>query len=82
MQIPETRSNETFEIAFTFNCSLIPGEYFISLGVALDDDGKDNVAIDRRYDVIFFPVQGHAGDFGVAALNAEISINSIGLIGE
>ncbi len=80
MQIPETRSNETFEIAYTFNCSLIPGDYFISLGVALDDDGKDNVAIDRRYDVIFFPVQGQVGDFGVAALDAKITVNSVVMI--
>jgi len=78
IRIPEARSNEAFEIAFTFNCSLIPGDYFISLGVALDDEGKDNVAVDRRYDVIFLPVQGQAGDFGIAALDAKMAINSVG----
>jgi len=46
--------------------------------VALDDEGKDNVAVDRRYDVIFLPVQGHAGDFGIAALDAKMAINSVG----
>ncbi len=49
---------ETFEIAFTFNYFLIPGDYFISLVWPLDDEGKDNVVVDRRYDVIFPPVQG------------------------
>ena len=33
---------------FQFDLNVVPGEYFISLGVALDDSEHDNIAIDRR----------------------------------
>jgi len=40
--------------------------------VAVDDDTRDNVAIDRRYDLIHVTVTGELGDFGIADLGATI----------
>ncbi len=65
-------AGETIEVTFTFRFNVIPGEYFLSLGVAIDDDTRDNVAIDRRYDLIHATVTGELGDFGIADLGATI----------
>ena len=46
--------------------------YFISLGVAIDDPYRDNLAIDRRYDLIHLCVNGEYGDFGIADLKMKI----------
>jgi len=66
-------AGETIEVTFTFRFNVIPGEYFLSLGVAVDDDTRDNVAIDRRYDLIHVTVTGELGDFGIADLDTTIS---------
>ena len=58
---------------FQFDLNLVPGEYFISLGVALDDGERDNIAIDRRYDLIHLTVRGDYGGFGLAQMNMSIS---------
>ena len=61
-------------ICFKFDLNLLPGEYFLSLGIAQDDDTVDNLAIDRRYDIAHFTVQGLLNnDLGFAALNMSIS---------
>ena len=52
---------------------MVPGEYFISLGVALDDSERDNIAIDRRYDLIHLTVRGDYGGFGLAQMNMSIT---------
>ena len=66
---------QTLVVNFDFVCSLVPGDYFISIGIASDDDDRDNVAIDRRYDVICLPVVGHSGDFGVSDLSFNLHID-------
>ena len=66
-------AGESTTVVFEFTCAVIPGEYFISLGIALDDASRDNVAVDRRYDLIHFPVVGELGDFGVADLILTIA---------
>ena len=63
---------DTIGVTFTFRFNVIPGEYFLSLGVAVDDDTRDNVAIDRRYDLIHVTVTGELGDFGIADLDTTI----------
>jgi len=78
-----TRLRESFDISvnkdqvdvvtFAFKNNLLPGEYFISLGVAVDDDSVDNLAIDRRYDLIHVTVQGDAKDFGISNIGLDIS---------
>jgi lipopolysaccharide transport system ATP-binding protein len=52
---------------------LLSGEYFISLGIAVDDDSVDNLAVDRRYDLIHVTVQGATRDFGIADVEMQIS---------
>ena len=60
-------------VQFSYVNHLLPGEYFISLGVAQDDDSVDNLAIDRRYDLLHMTVQGNTGDFGISDVEMEIS---------
>lgn len=44
---------------FDLRCSLLPGQYFVTVGVSrLDDDGKEIHAIDRRMDSIILSVAG------------------------
>ncbi len=59
-------------VRFTFDAHLLPGEYFVSLGVAVDDDTVDNLAVDRRYDMIHLSVEGGPADFGIADLATSI----------
>ncbi|MHC8732199.1 ABC transporter ATP-binding protein [Arenicellales bacterium IMCC56312] len=66
---------QTLVVNFDFVCSLVSGEYFISIGIAADDDDRDNVAIDRRYDVICLPVVGHSGDFGISDVSFNLHID-------
>ena len=60
-------------VEFEFVNHLLPGEYFISLGIAQDDDSVDNLAIDRRYDMIHVTVQGDDSDFGISDVEMRIS---------
>ncbi len=68
-------SGQTLVVNFDFVCSLVPGDYFISIGIAADDDDRDNIAIDRRYDAICLPVVGHSGDFGVSDLSFNLHVD-------
>tara|TARA_B100000029_G_scaffold510464_1_gene602008 strand:- start:862 stop:2136 length:1275 start_codon:yes stop_codon:yes gene_type:complete len=65
--------NETAWIYFNFELNLLPGDYFLSLGVAQDDDTVDNLAIDRRYDIVHLNVEGSTDDLGFAALRMLIN---------
>ena len=71
--LPNPVVGQSAQVHFEFLCSLIPGEYFISVGIAQDDPNRDNVAIDRRYDLICMPVSGTPGDFGIADVSLLIS---------
>ena len=44
----------------------------MSLGVAQDDDSVDNLAIDRRYDLVHLSVIGGPDDLGFAELCMQI----------
>ena len=66
------RAGTTTVVEFDFDVNLLPGEYFVSLGVAVDDETVDNLAIDRRYDLIHLSVEGGPADFGIADLGAKI----------
>jgi lipopolysaccharide transport system ATP-binding protein len=63
---------ETANVCFRFTLNLLPGEYFLSLGVAQDDDSVDNLAIDRRYDLVHLVVSGGLDDLGFAELCMHI----------
>jgi len=72
-QVSVSAPGSTATVAFRFKANLLPGDYFISLGVAVDDDDVDNSAVDRRYDLIHVHVDGPGKDFGVVDLDLEIS---------
>ncbi|MEA3291546.1 MAG: ABC transporter ATP-binding protein [Pseudomonadota bacterium] len=65
------QAGERVEICFRFQLNLVQGNYFVSLGVALDDNTVDNLAIDRRYDLFTLAVHGDRADFGIADLVLE-----------
>ena len=73
VELPNAIAGQRFKLHFEFVCALIPGEYFISVGIAQDDQTRDNVAIDRRYDLIHMPINGASGDFGVADVGLSIT---------
>lgn len=62
----------SFEFKLTLN--LLAGDYFISLGVAQDHNDKDNIAIDRRYDMIHIHVAQTSDAFGFAALGGGMRL--------
>ena len=66
---------EQKQVQFTLDANLLANDYFISLGIAQEHPEKDNIAIDRRYDMIHLRVDnlGPADAFGIAALNASIT---------
>ncbi|HCK76150.1 MAG TPA: sugar ABC transporter ATP-binding protein, partial [Gammaproteobacteria bacterium] len=72
LEIPQAAAGQCGKVRFEFVCALIPGEYFLSVGIAQDDSSRDNIAIDRRYDLIYMPVIGARGDFGIADVNLSI----------
>ena len=72
IELSSLSAGDHLPIQFCFVCALIPGEYFLSIGIAQDDQSRDNIAVDRRYDLIHMPVRGASGDFGVADLDLSI----------
>ncbi len=62
----------SFEYKLTMN--LLAGDYFISLGVAQDHSERDNIAVDRRYDMIHLHVGQTADAFGYAALKGGMRL--------
>jgi ABC-type polysaccharide/polyol phosphate transport system, ATPase component len=56
-----------------FKCSLAPGDYFISLGIATRE-GNEIIPRDRRYDAIHMHVAPEKKFFGLIDLGMEISI--------
>lgn len=65
------KKGDLVRIDFDVDVNLIASDYFISLGVAIDDESLDNCAIDRRYDIIHFSVQAKVDDFGVASMHMK-----------
>ncbi len=76
-EVRSFKSGEQVQVTFEFDANLLPNDYFISLGVAQDHLDKDNIAIDRRYDMIHMQIDslGQAKAFGLAELNAQIEVN-------
>ena len=62
-------------VKFQMWLRLIPGDYFVSLGVAVDDDEHDNIAVDRRFDLLLLHVVGDGQDFGIADLCLAVQEN-------
>ena len=72
MSVIERKRCDIASVRFSCTLDIIPGDYFISLGIAMDDPHRDNLAIDRRYDLIHLCVTGEYGDFGIADLKMKI----------
>lgn len=62
---------------FDLRCSLVRGQYFVTVGVSqLDVDGFEIQALDRRIDSIILTVTGAVGHAeGVADMEAAFSLN-------
>jgi len=67
-------AGDLISIEFKFSLNLLGGDYFISLGVAQDHDSKDNIAIDRRYDMVHLHVSDTLDAFGFASLDGTLSL--------
>jgi len=74
LAVPAGQAGTELLVRFSFTVDLVGGDYFISLGLADDDENKDNLAIDRRYDLIHLQVKAEQSDFGISALNMTLSI--------
>jgi lipopolysaccharide transport system ATP-binding protein len=61
-----------------FRCGLVPGDYFISIGIATRQ-GEEVVPHDRRYDSIHFVVRPHDYFMGLADLELNLSITGISI---
>jgi lipopolysaccharide transport system ATP-binding protein len=59
-----------------FKCSLAPGDYFISLGIA-SRSGDKIIPHDRRYDSIHFQVKPCSRFFGLVDLDLNLNIKAI-----
>jgi lipopolysaccharide transport system ATP-binding protein len=68
----QQKAGDLASIEYTLNLSLLAGDYFISLGVAQDHHDKDNIAVDRRYDMIHLHIGQTPDAFGYAALNGNM----------
>ena len=67
------RENEITVVEFMFSAHLIPGEYFISLGVVKKQDTESEIALDRRYDLVHLKIdEEHRDAFGTAAVDMVI----------
>ena len=70
----EQKGGDLVSIEFSLKLNLLAGDYFISLGVAQDHYEKDNIAVDRRYDMIHLHVGRTADAFGYAALDGKMEL--------
>jgi lipopolysaccharide transport system ATP-binding protein len=77
LDIPAGLAGSELLIRYSFVINLIGGDYFISLGLADDDEKKDNLAVDRRYDLIHLQVKADDSDFGISALKMKMSIDNV-----
>lgn len=65
-------------VRFDLRCTLLPGQYFVTLGVSrYEDGGVDIAALDRRMDSIILTVLGdNQHTNGISDMEASISIET------
>jgi lipopolysaccharide transport system ATP-binding protein len=63
----------TTVMRFSFVPRLLSGDYFISIGVAVEDELGVSQAIDRRYDMIHLHFEGVRDAFGIADLAVDLT---------
>jgi lipopolysaccharide transport system ATP-binding protein len=69
-------NSRTILVRMAFKCSLAPGDYFVSVGVA-SRQGEEVIPHDRRYDSIHINVAPHGGFFGIADLGLTMKLEGI-----
>jgi len=69
-------AGEAAEVRFAFTPALLPGDYFVSLGVAVEDPQQGTVAVDRRYDMVHIHIADVYDAFGIAELGMTIEERS------
>ncbi len=79
--VPGKRAGDIALIRFSLRLHLVAADYFISLGVALNDPIHDHLPLDRRYDLIHIKVEDDGDAFGLASLGGEIADRSDRLAG-
>ncbi len=67
------KAGDFVTLEYTLTAHLLAGDYFISLGVAQDHDEKDNIALDRRYDLIHIHVSETEDAFGIVDMQGGIA---------
>lgn len=77
-ELLEQGSGDTVIGSFSFDCHLLPGRYFVTLGVSQFDERHDEIhALDRRMDVLVLTVVGKRVDAqGIAALDAKLTLET------
>ena len=70
---------EVLVVAFDMRCALLPGQYFLGMGISRYEEGGDEiVAIDRRVDSVILTVLGdQARANGYVDLACEIQVDSV-----
>lgn len=70
-------AGEVLLVSFDMHCALLPGQYFLGMGVSRYQEGGDDVvALDRRVDCVILTVLGdHARASGVVDLACEIDMD-------
>ncbi|MFT7525107.1 MAG: lipopolysaccharide transport system ATP-binding protein [Arenicella sp.] len=68
----EQKGGDLASIEYSLTLNLLSGDYFISLGVAQDHRDKDNIAVDRRYDMIHIHIGQTPDAFGYSELHGNV----------
>jgi lipopolysaccharide transport system ATP-binding protein len=68
------KGGDLASIEYSLTLNLLAGDYFISLGVAQDHHDKDNIAVDRRYDMIHIHIGQTPDAFGYAELHGNMML--------
>ena len=78
IQIENKGGNKFAAVEFAFCAHLIPGEYFISVGVVIREETGPETALDRRYDLLHLKIHEDKRDaFGIAAVDMQITEISV-----
>lgn len=77
-QLLSAADNEIKIVRFDLRCALLPGQYFLTLGVSRFEEGGEEVsALDRRMDAVILTIFGDNNHTnGLADLEAQISFES------
>ena len=78
--VPNKKGKEYAIVEFVFAAHLLPGEYFISLGVVQQEKSGPEIVLDRRYDLIHLKINEEQRDaYGVAVVDMVISERTLQL---